>query len=100
MEALVWFCSTGVRVSSAHVCVYTTHTHTPSAHSDHKKASDPLELELRMTGSCHVGAGDLKPSSLQEQPVPREASVQPSPGTGFDRKTPYLFLSFLIMKTK
>jgi hypothetical protein len=32
-----------------------------------KQASEPLDLELQMVVSCHVGAGNLTPDALQEQ---------------------------------
>jgi len=40
---------------------------------------DPLELELQIVVSCHVGAGNLSPGTVEEQPVflTTEPSLQP-----------------------
>ena len=44
-----------------------------------KRALNFLELELQMSVSCHVGAGELNPSPLEEQPelLTTEPFLQP-----------------------
>lgn len=50
--ALFIFC---IRVFGLHVCLYTAHV--SGAHGGQKRIVNPLELELQMVVSCHMGAG-------------------------------------------
>lgn len=45
-----------VRLFCLHVCLYTTYM--PGDPQDQKRASDPLQLELQMAVSHHVGGGN------------------------------------------
>jgi hypothetical protein len=44
-----------IGISVVSTCVYMDHM---CAHGGQKQASDPLELELQVVVSCHVGAGN------------------------------------------
>lgn len=50
-------------------CMYISTPYVCSAPRDQKKVSDPLELELGMAVSCHVGTWETNLGPLQDQPV-------------------------------
>jgi hypothetical protein len=45
-------------VSECFACIYVCVLYAYSTHRDQRRVSDPLELELQLSVSCHVGAGN------------------------------------------
>lgn len=69
---------------SAYECFASMCIRTPSLCSTlggQQRALDPLELKLQANGSHHVGAGNQKPRSSQDQAVLliTEPSISPAP---------------------
>lgn len=59
------------------VCLFTTHV--PGPCENQSRGSDPLEQELQVAVSNHMGARNRTPVPLKEQPVffTAETSLQP-----------------------
>lgn len=67
---------------SALACVYICIVYTCSVHRDQKRALDPLELDLQVFVSCHVGC-KLKPGPPQGHSVFSTAeTISPDPICG------------------
>lgn len=57
-----------MHVSVLSTCMYV-HTCVPSATRGQRRALDPLELELKMAMSCHVG------TETQTQVLPKATNI-------------------------